>query len=149
MLSAVALAVQSAQAEMKPGSCPERSQNKPIETFNPYSMAGLWYEYVWEENFALDYGYVCSTWIVLSDEADKGPGKYQVYNNMVFGTEEIIDEETGEKVPDSAFIKFKMDWNEKTEAGQKAQASFLRKDEDDVEGQSPDLKINFIDTDYH
>ena len=53
-----------------------------------YKMAGLWYEYVWDASYAQDYGYKCSTWIVLSDEADKGPGQYQVYNNMVYITKE-------------------------------------------------------------
>jgi len=47
-------------------------------------MAGLWYEYVWDKSFDQGIGYECSTWIVLSDEADAGPGKYQVFNNMMF-----------------------------------------------------------------
>jgi hypothetical protein len=71
-------------------------------------MAGLWYEYVWDQSFNMGNDYKCSTWIVLSDEKENGPGAYQVYNNMVFSTEEIINEETGEKEREAEFIKFNM-----------------------------------------
>ena len=91
--AAVLLIASGVQAEMKPGSCPDRGQNKPIETFDSYSMAGLWYEYVYDRAYMQDYDYVCSTWIVLNDEAENGPGKYQVYNNMVNSLEEEVDEE--------------------------------------------------------
>ena len=50
-------------------------------------MAGLWFEYVWDAGFAQEFGYKCSTWIVLNDEADSGPGSYVVYNNMLFELE--------------------------------------------------------------
>ena len=134
---------------MKPASCPDRGQNKPIEIFDAYSMAGLWYEYVWDKSYAQNYSYVCSTWIVLNDEAENGPGKYQVYNNMVTSIEEVVDEETGNKEKPSEFIKMRMDWEPRTDAGQKARAYFQRKDEEDEEMNAPNLAINFIDTDYH
>ena len=70
-------------AELKPGSCPSRGQNKPKESFNPYSMAGLWYEYVWDQGFAMGLDYTCGTWIVLSDEAEQGENMFLVYNNML------------------------------------------------------------------
>ena len=106
-------------------------------------MAGLWYEYVWDSSFAQDYSYKCSTWIVLSDEADKGPGHYQVYNNMVYATE-------GEdKERDAEFIKFPLHWDIETEGGKKASASYQRKDEENAEKESPARTVNFIDTDYH
>ena len=133
------------QAELKAGACPVRDQNKAVESFEKYSMAGLWYEYVWDTSFKLEYPYQCSTWIVLSDEADKGEGKYQVYNNMVFTIEE--DEESGER--DAEFIKFSMEWDPKTDAGQKARASFKRKNDEDEDKETPALIANFIDTDYH
>ena len=112
-------------------------------------MAGLWYEYVWDQSFNMGNDYKCSTWIVLSDEKENGPGAYQVYNNMVFSTEEIINEETGEKEREAEFIKFNMQWDAKTEVGQKARANFMRKDDEDMEKQAPAQHVNFIDTDYH
>ena len=33
----------------KPGKCPVRAQNK--ESFAKYSMAGLWFEYVWDKGY--------------------------------------------------------------------------------------------------
>ena len=82
--SAAILLTTLASADMQPGKCPERGQNKPMESFNPCNMAGLWYEYVWDSNFSQDYGYECSTWIVLNNEADAGAGNYITYNNMLF-----------------------------------------------------------------
>lgn len=73
LTAAIALSTM-AKAEMRPGSCPERAQNKPSETFDTYSMAGLWYEYVWEGEFQKHHNYKCSTWIMLSDEEENGPG---------------------------------------------------------------------------
>ena len=138
----------SAQAAMKPGACPDRAQNKPIETFNAYSMAGLWYEYVWDASFQQDYEYVCSTWIVLSDEAEAGPGMYQVYNNMMKDPEGVKNEETGEVEKDSEFIRMTMKWDAATDAGQKARAFLSRKDDED-EKVAPEQALNIIDTDYH
>ena len=107
-------------------------------------MAGLWYEYVWDSSFTQDHSYKCSTWIVLSDEAENGPGQYQVYNNMVFSLAE--GEETER---DAEFIKFSLKWDAETDAGHKARASFVRKDDEQTEKESPSLIANFIDTDYH
>ena len=67
----------------KPGSCPVHDQNKSTMVFDKYNMAGLWFEYVWDKSFQQEHEYKCSTWIVLSDEADSGPGRYVVYNNMI------------------------------------------------------------------
>ena len=92
----------------KPGSCPERGQNKSIEAFEKYSMAGLWFEYVWDKGYQQIYDYKCSTWIVLSDEADNGPGKYVVYNNMV---KRIGENENDVQEGDSEFIKFDFIWD--------------------------------------
>ena len=55
-----------------------------METFSTISMAGLWFEYVWDSSFTQDYDYKCSTWIVLSDEQDNGQGNFVIYNNMLF-----------------------------------------------------------------
>ena len=146
--TAAAIAISSVQAELKPGACPVRSQNKPEATFTPYSMAGLWYEYVWQPEYQQEYGYQCSTWIVLSDEAEAGPGQYVVYNNMVFAPESDENGELSES--EAKFIKFGMKWDEPTEAGQKALARFKRHD-DDMEGVADAelLNMQIIDTDYH
>ena len=72
-------------------------------------MAGLWFEYVWDKGYSQMYNYKCSTWIVLSDEADSGPGKYVVYNNMV---KRIAANEDDAQEGDSEFIKFNFDWDE-------------------------------------
>ena len=112
-------------------------------------MAGLWYEYVYDRSYMQNYDYVCSTWIVLNDEAENGPGKYQVYNNMVESLEEVTDEETGEKERPSEFIKLSTNWEGRTDAGQKARAFLMRKDDEDEETVVPRIAMNFIDTDYH
>ena len=78
-----AFLIASAHAELKPGACPVRGQNKPEATWDRFSMAGLWFEYVWEPSFTMDLPYECSTWIILSDEAERGDGQYVVYNNML------------------------------------------------------------------
>ena len=83
IVAATALATTSALAEMKPGACPVRNQNKPMATFDKFSMAGLWYEYVWDAGYMQGYDYKCSTWIILSNENEGGQGVYQVYNNMI------------------------------------------------------------------
>ena len=138
-----ALAFTSVQAVMKPGKCPAHPQNKDIATFDAYSMAGLWFEYVWDSDFSFTYDYKCSTWIVLSDEADSGPGQYIVYNNLVFPpAEEGGDDE-------HSYMKFKFEWEGKTDAGQKAAASYTRISEDETDYKIPKAGIQFIDTDYH
>ena len=86
-----AATISTASAELKPGACPVREQNK--KDFDKHSMAGLWFEYVWDTGFAHDYGYKCATWIVLNDEADNWPGKYLIYNNMLFETDEDVAED--------------------------------------------------------
>ena len=103
----------SVSAELKPGACPVREQNKAADTFSRISMAGLWFEYVWDPSFRQNYDYQCSTWIVLSDEADNGPGTYQIYNNMVFPPNP--DDPTEDTTTD--FIKFGMQYDAETEAG--------------------------------
>ena len=123
LASIASIAITTVQAELKPGACPARESNKGM-TFDPYSMAGLWYEYVWDASFAQPYGYSCSTWIVLSDEADAGPGQYQVFNNMVWPSEKEgsdVKDETN-----SSFIRFNFVWDAPTEAGQKAMGTFRR-----------------------
>ena len=50
-------------AEWKEGSCPDMGQNQP--EFSLLSMAGMWFEYVWDHGFQDDYGYQCSTWLIL------------------------------------------------------------------------------------
>ena len=108
---AATIAVTSVSAEWKEGACPERGQNKPAETFDAFSMAGLWYEYVWDSSFAQGYDYKCSTWILLNNEAEEGPGSYLVYNNMLFpAANEGAEDE-------NSFIKFKWSWDAPTEAG--------------------------------
>lgn len=44
--SAALLAFRVEAADWKEGSCPELGQNKT--DFNPMSMAGMWFEYVWD-----------------------------------------------------------------------------------------------------
>jgi len=44
-------------ANILEGKCPELGQNKPMESFKTISMAGLWYEYVWDKNFDNDLDY--------------------------------------------------------------------------------------------
>ena len=56
-LTAAAAIVSSVSAELKEGACPVRDQNKPEATFDKYSMAGLWYEYVWDNSYASGYDY--------------------------------------------------------------------------------------------
>ena len=56
LASIAAIAITTVQAELKSGACPAREQNKGM-TFDPYSMAGLWYEYVWDSSFAKPYNY--------------------------------------------------------------------------------------------
>ena len=116
MQSAIKLAFAAAtatiaSAEMKPGKCPARDQNKAMDNFDTMSMAGLWFEYVWDSSFAQGYDYKCSTWIVLSDEADNGKGNFVIYNNMLFPPKE----EGGENVQD--FVKFRMQWDAASDAG--------------------------------
>ena len=57
---------------------------------------------------------MCSTWIVLSDEADSGPGRYVVYNNMV---KRIQEDDDDVQEGDSEFIKFDFIWDEQAENG--------------------------------
>merc|ERR1712012_128209 len=101
-LAAVATLAGGAQAAMKPGKCPARESNQPAATFDKMSMAGLWFEYVWDSGFTQGHDYKCSTWIVLSDEADHGEGNFVIYNNMLFPALK----EDGEHEQD--FVKFRM-----------------------------------------
>ena len=105
-LIASAAMLAPAFAELKPGACPVRNQSTSTETFDKLNMAGLWYEYVWDEAFSADYGYQCATWIILDDEEFSGPGQYTVYNNMAWENEE-----------ENEYIKFRLSWDQETEAG--------------------------------
>ena len=128
-----------------------RDQNKPEATWDRYSMAGLWFEYVWDASFSMGHPYECSTWIVLSDEAESGEGQYVVYNNMLQHKKE------GEEERSQEFIKFSMVWDEPSEAGNKALASYSRHDsepsedgaEEDKDKARPEQKLQIIHTDYH
>ena len=67
------------------GSCPKKGQNK--EDLNLYKMAGLWFEYVWEDHMGTDMDhYVCSSFIWL----DEGNGEFIVYNSFQFPAEEEL-----------------------------------------------------------
>ena len=133
--AAAALAtIDGASAALQPGKCPVRDQNKDVARFDAVSMAGLWFEYVWDEGSSRGYDYKCSTWIVLSDEADEGPGHYAIFNNMIFHPK--ADDAEGQQ----DFIRFRMKWDDKTEAGQKARATFMRKN-DDAEVGSTDKEV--------
>ena len=128
LISAAALAISAVKAEMKAGACPVRDQNKAADSFIKYNMAGLWYEYVWDKSFAAPYDYKCSTWIVLSDEADAGPGKYQIFNNMV------KDIGTNDDDRDATFIRFSYEWDAEQDGSQKALGTYKRMNDDKVEG---------------
>ena len=143
-----AVAFTSARAELKPGKCPVRDQNFSKAEFDARSMAGLWFEYVWDPEFATEYTYKCSTWIMLSDEETQGPGNYVVYNNLVFPEEEGVTKEEGAE-DDHSYMKFNFKWEPKTDDGQLARASYSRINEDETEYTMPEANISFIDTDYH
>ena len=126
-----------------------------MASFDKISMAGLWFEYVWDQGFAQDYDYKCSTWIVLSDETESGEGSYVIYNNMLFPKEENA---AADKDHEQDFIKFRMQWDAPTEAGQKSLATYLRTNDEEEEesgtkvvadSDKPSSKIQFINTDYH
>ena len=55
LTATAALALTANAGALKPGACPDRDQNKAMDTFNKYSLAGLWYEYVWDQEFSADY----------------------------------------------------------------------------------------------
>lgn len=67
-------------ADWKEGACPELGQNK--SDFNLMSMAGMWFEYVWDQGFTDDYGYQCSTWLILQDKES-----FVALNHMLFDEE--------------------------------------------------------------
>ena len=137
LMSAAALAITAVKAEMKPGACPVREQNKPVDTFNKYNLAGLWYEYVWDSSFAAPYEYKCSTWIVLDDEKDNGPGKYQIFNNMV------TDIGTSDEDREATFIRFSYEWDAEQDGNQKALGTYHRQNDERAEGEEevPKSKI--------
>ena len=144
-----------ARAELKPGACPVHEQNKAPENFDKMSMAGLWFEYVWDQGFAQGYDYKCSTWIMLDDQEERGDGHYVIFNNM------LAPAKSGNEGYDMDIIKFRMQWDQPTEAGQKAKLAYSRTDdnelwEDEEESgevveveQKPDSIMQIIDTDYH
>ena len=144
LLSAAAVALTANAGELKPGACPARDQNKSADNFNRYSMAGLWYEYVWDKEFGESYDYKCSTWIVLNDENENGDGAYVIYNNMINKTHTDYEDSSA-----NDFIKFRFMWDQPTDAGQKARGTFRRQDDQDEQGTAPNSALQFIDTDYH
>jgi len=126
------------------GACPVKGQNK--EDLDLYKMAGLWFEYVWEDHVATDMDhYVCSSFIWL----DEGDGSFIVYNSFQFPAEQemwalemaererkglpLEDDEMEEGNPkfeafklselerDSQFIAYKLYWKERQE-GEKQRA---------------------------
>ena len=141
LLTSAAVLAASAAAEMKPGKCPVHEQNKPMDSFDMYKMAGLWYEYVWDDAFT-PYSYECSTWIVLAD-TEKGEDAYLVYNNMLLPA----TEEGGER--EATFIRFPVAVDPKTDAGRRAHVRFNRHDEDAEKNLQPEVGVSFIDTDYY
>jgi hypothetical protein len=71
-----------------PGACPAKTQNK--EDFRIESMAGLWFEYLWEDHYStgLDH-YVCSSFIALIDtEAETETTDFFVYNSVMLPAEQ-------------------------------------------------------------
>ena len=73
---------------------------------------------------------------MLSDEEDRGAGQYIVYNNLVFPSEA---EEGGED--ETSYMKFDMKWEDSTEAGQAARASFTRINSDEEAYTVPEAGI--------
>ena len=77
LASVALLATQVEAADWKEGACPDLGQNK--SDFNLMSMAGMWFEYVWDQGFTDDYGYQCSTWLILQDKES-----FVALNHMLF-----------------------------------------------------------------
>lgn len=44
----------------------------------------MWFEYVWDNDFADGYDYQCSTWLILDD----GKDGFVVYNHQIFDSED-------------------------------------------------------------
>ena len=127
-------------ANILEGKCPELSQNKPMESFKTISMAGLWYEYVWDKNFDNELDYLCSSHIWLQDE---NPNSFYIFNTMYHPKVEIEGEEEDEnKESDaeeakprstmseidnpSSFYGYSLLWEPATEEGQRAKAYYTR-----------------------
>lgn len=94
--SIVGMLVGAASAALVPhqptwldGTCPEKPQNK--SDFQLGSMAGLWFEYVWEDHVStgLDH-YVCSSFIALSDSDESVSQDFFIYNSMQFPAEQEL-----------------------------------------------------------
>ena len=176
LMATQALALDPVGPTWLEGACPAKGQNK--EDLDLYKMAGLWFEYVWEDHVATDMDhYVCSSFIWL----DEGDGTFIVYNSFQFPAEQEMwamemaekerkglpleeKEEEDEKFEafkldelerDSQFIAYKLYWKGKEEGEkQRAQAAFRRSLDDgtDVETVADadwSKHIQVIDTDYH
>ena len=78
------------------------------------SMAGMWFEYVWDQDFSDGFDYVCSTWLILDD----GNDGFVVYNHQTFDAEDPNNTGT--------FNQFQLDWDKSTDGGQRARAKYVR-----------------------
>ena len=78
------------------------------------SMAGMWFEYVWDQDFNDGFDYQCSTWLILDD----GNDGFVVYNHQTFDSEDPNNTGT--------FNQFKLNWDKKTDDGQRARAEYVR-----------------------
>ena len=121
-------------ADWKDGSCPDIEQNK--SEFDLRSMAGMWFEYVWDQGFAEDYGYECSTWLVLQDTDN-----YIAINHMTFEEEE----------KEGRLEQFVLGWDPVTEDGfQRARAKYTRQTqtEEAQELSHKERTMQISETDY-
>ena len=74
---ACSLTAAAAIGVIQKGKCPAYWIQKPsVDEFQIEHMNGLWYEYVWDPEFAFNYNYMCSMWLFQ----DYGTG---IMNNMV------------------------------------------------------------------
>lgn len=77
-LSAIASLV---QASVHPGSCAsEFSYGTRADKFDKLGLTGLWFEYVWDEQYADDLQYKCAMWTVLRNDEEM-----LALNHMNFG----------------------------------------------------------------
>ena len=77
-------------------------------------MAGMWFEYVWDNDFSDGYEYVCSTWLILDD----GQDGFVVYNHQMFDADNASGSGT--------FNQFQLDWDRSAEGEQRARAKYAR-----------------------
>lgn len=129
------------------GKCPDLSQNKPVESFNTLSMAGLWYEYVWDAPFDNELDYVCSSHIWLQDE---NPNSFYIFNTMYHpkieeekneATEENQDDQQDKEASKpandqfdnpSSFYGFNLLWEPKSAEGHQRAKAYYTRNKDSV-----------------